>query len=103
MKQIFERVQTGLFFAAILIVILVIRDQRTKIEKYKYSEGMLQGGDITKQQYIDSLQHVVDSLYWELLPTQIELGRYQVAYGMFKERNPKAAKQFDEIISSETE
>jgi hypothetical protein len=103
MKQVFDRMQIGLFIAVILISILVIRDQRTKIEKYKYSEGMLQGGDITKQQYIDSLQHVIDSLHWELLPTQIELGRREVAYSIFMERNPKAAKQYGDIISNETE
>jgi hypothetical protein len=51
----------------------------------------------------DSLQHVADSLYWELLPTQIEFGRYQVAYEIFAERNPKAAKQYGDIISNETE
>ena len=51
----------------------------------------------------DSIQHVSDSLYWELLPTQIELGRHLVAYDIFMERNPKAAKQLDQIISSETE
>jgi hypothetical protein len=66
MKQVFDRMQIGLFIAVVLIAILVIRDQRTKIEKYQYSEGMLQGGDIAKQQYIDSLQHVVDSLQSEL-------------------------------------
>ena len=66
MKQFFDRMQIGLFIAVVLIAILVIRDQRTKIEKYQYSEGMLQGGDIAKQQYIDSLQHVVDSLQSEL-------------------------------------
>ena len=51
----------------------------------------------------DSLQHVADSLHWELFPAQIELGRYQVAYGIFAERNPKAAEQYGDIISSETE
>ena len=51
----------------------------------------------------DSIQLVSDSLYWELLPTQIELGRHLVAYDIFMERNPKAAKQLDQIISSETE
>jgi hypothetical protein len=51
----------------------------------------------------DSLQHVSDSLYWELLPTQIELGRREVAYDILMERNPKAAKQYGDIISNETE
>lgn len=68
MKQVFDRMQIGLFIAVVLIVILVIRDQRTKIEKYQYSEGMLQGGDIAKQQYIDSLKNVIDSLQSELFP-----------------------------------
>lgn len=66
MKQVFDRMQIGLFIAVVLVVILVIRDQRTKIEKYQYSEGMLQGGDIAKQQYIDSLKNVIDSLQSEL-------------------------------------
>ena len=66
MKQFFDRMQIGLIIAVVLVAILVIRDQRTKIEKYQYSEGMLQGGDIAKQQYIDSLQHIVDSLQSEL-------------------------------------
>ena len=39
----------------------------------------------------------------ELLPVQIELGRYQVAYEIFVERNPKAASQYGDIISQETE
>jgi len=51
----------------------------------------------------DSIQHVSDSLYWELLPTQIELGRREVAYSIFMERNPKAASQYGDIISNETE
>jgi len=51
----------------------------------------------------DSIQHVSDSLYWELLPTQIELGRHEVAYSIFMERNPKAASHYGDIISNETE
>jgi hypothetical protein len=39
----------------------------------------------------------------ELFPIQIELGRYQVAYEIFMERNPKAASQYGDIISQETE
>ena len=64
---------------------------------------VLGGGDISKTQTIDSLQKRCDSLYDELFPTQIELGRYQVAYQIFMERNPKAAKQYGTIISEETE
>ena len=52
---------------------------------------------------IKTLQHEKDSIYWEAFPREIELGRYQVAFEIFTERNPKAAEQYAEIISSETE
>lgn len=73
-----------------------LKEQNTKIEVFN-------GGDISKAQTIDSLQNVVDSLQSELFPCQIELGRYQVAYEIFMERNPKAASQYGDIISKETE
>ena len=52
---------------------------------------------------ISTLQREKDSIYWEAFPREIELGRYQVAFEIFAERNPKAAEQYAEIISSETE
>ena len=45
----------------------------------------------------------VDSVHNENFPCQIELGRYQVAYQIFMERNPKASQQYGTIISEETE
>ena len=48
-------------------------------------------------------QAKVDSVHNENFPCQIELGRYQVAYQIFMERNPKAAQQYGTIISEETE
>jgi len=51
----------------------------------------------------DSLVVVSDSLYMENFPCQIELNRYKIAYEIFIERNPKAASQFSDIISNETE
>ena len=51
----------------------------------------------------DSTQRVADSLHDELLPIQIELGRMQTAYDIFLDKNYKAAQQFGDIISNETE
>jgi hypothetical protein len=53
--------------------------------------------------HVDSIESKADSLYSELFPTQIELGRYQVAFQILNERNPKAADQYATIISEETE
>jgi hypothetical protein len=52
---------------------------------------------------LDSLQIISDSLDNELFPTRVELGRYEIAYEIFMERNPKAASQYGDIISQETE
>lgn len=52
---------------------------------------------------INSLNQTNDSLNSELFPLQVELGRYEIAHEIFMERNPKAASQFSDIISKETE
>lgn len=52
---------------------------------------------------LDSVQLAADSLYAELYPCEIELNRYEIAYRIFLQRNPKAASQYGDIISKETE
>ena len=54
-------------------------------------------------QKIDSLQRVVDSLHDENFINLIELGRYEIALDILKERNLKAANQYEYILSHETE
>jgi len=51
----------------------------------------------------DTVQYRVDSLKSELFVVEIELNRYQVAFEIFARRNPKAAEQYGDIISDETE
>lgn len=72
-------------------------------EQIKIESQMLNGGDIYKVNIIDSMQGVIDSFYAENLINEIELGRYQVALELFLQRNPKAAKEYSDIISNETE
>jgi hypothetical protein len=89
----------GLF--SLLVICYFQQKELTKLRKSNVE--FLQGGDIAKAGTIDSLRHLTDSLSMELFPKEIELGRYQVAFEIFAERNPKAAEQYAEIISSETE
>lgn len=51
----------------------------------------------------DSLQRASDSLYNRLFPAEIELNRMQTAYEIFLKQNNKAAQQYGDIISNETE
>ena len=51
----------------------------------------------------DSIRHVADSLYAKGYSDEIELNRYRIAFELFLERNPKAAEEYGDIISNETE
>lgn len=93
MKQVIERIQTGLFVAGILIAILVIRDQRNTIQKYREGDTMLQGGDIAKQQYIDSIQN-------ELFIQSTNVTRYEIALDRLKENDSVAASKFEKALSN---
>ena len=104
MKQLIRKYQkliTGIGALSVLTICYLQQKELTKLRKEKVE--FIQGGDIAKAQTIDSLQKLTDSLSAELLPVHIELGRYQVAYEIFMERNPTAAKQYGTIISEETE
>jgi tRNA C32,U32 (ribose-2'-O)-methylase TrmJ len=87
---------------SVLVICYLQQKELTKLRNETKIE-VFEGGDITKAQTIDSLQHLVDSLDSENYPCQIEKNRYEVAFKIFAERNPKAAEQYAEIISSETE
>ena len=92
---------------AFVIVSIAFLWSLVKLDHYRElsqkTQTKILGGDISKTKTIDSLQHLVDSLHAETFSTSIELGRYEIAYKIFMERNPKAASQYGDIISEETE
>jgi ABC-type transport system involved in Fe-S cluster assembly fused permease/ATPase subunit len=52
---------------------------------------------------IDSLTNISDSLYDESFQNSIEAGRYEAALEIYKEKNPKAVNEIEEIKSTQTE
>jgi len=48
-------------------------------------------------------EKVIDRLSSELFQSQTAKGRYELTLENLKEKNPNAAKQFEEFMSSETE
>jgi type II secretory pathway component PulL len=68
-----------------------------------YSTSKAQTEVKVYQAKCDSLQRVSDSLYDRLFPAEIELNRMKVAYDIFLDKNYKAAMQYGDIISNETE
>ena len=105
MKEFIAKYQKAIVGTGAVAVLLICYFQQKELAKLRKEQKIefVAGGDITKAQTIDSLQKRCDSLEAELWPAQIELGRYEVAYQILLERNPKAAKQYGDIISNETE
>jgi hypothetical protein len=68
-----------------------------------YSTSRAQDKIKDYQEQINYLKTNSDSLYSELYPCQNEFDRYREAYHIFHKRNPKAAEQYANIISQETE
>lgn len=105
MKEFITKYQKTIVGVGAVSVLLICFLQQKELAKLR-SEPKIEvytGGDIQKGQLIDSLQNVIDSLYAENFPCQIELGRYQTAYQILMERNPKAGEEYGNIISEETE
>jgi len=105
MKEFIAKYQKAIVGTGAVAVLLICYFQQKELARLR-SEPKIQvftGGDIQKGMLIDSLQNVIDSLHGENFPCQVELGRYQMAYQILMERNPKAAKQYGDIISEETE
>lgn len=58
---------------------------------------------VIQERIIDSLSIQCDSLRLENFALGVQNGRYEIANELFTQRNPKAASQFNDIISGETE
>jgi hypothetical protein len=80
-----EYIAPLLRFGALILLLTTIYEQNNAINKYK-----------AKINTIDSLQS-------ELFQTQSQAGRYEVALELFKEKNKKAADEFELILSTQTE
>jgi len=96
----FYLVVTVIAFLSLLINYLNLKDDFVKCQTDK---GSIPGGDIQKAQTIDSLTNLKDSLQSELFVKEVEVGRYEVALELFKEKNKSGAEEFELILTTQTE
>ena len=90
------------FLVVILVLFsiwVVIRNKSYRYEIKKLHESQVK----SLKDSILLLKSEKDSLYSELYPCEIELNRFQIAFRILEDRNPKAAEQYGDIISDETE
>ena len=88
--------KNGFLAVLVIFIIGILSYQSVSLSELKEQS-------IADKKTIDSLQYRIDSLSYEMFPLEVELGRYEAAYHILLERNPKAAEQYGNIISDETE
>jgi hypothetical protein len=85
-----------------IALLSVIYMQNNEIKELKEKAPAMRG-NIQTIQTIDSLETMIDSVSAENLPLQIQLGRYEIALELLKEKNKKAAEEFELILTTQTE
>jgi hypothetical protein len=105
MKKFLAPLLTAGTMLALLYTVYGYREQNEKLknELNTIAPGFLEGGDIEKAKYIDSLTNLIDSLHDEVFISNNTLGRYEISLQNLEEVNPKAAKQFNDFLTNETE
>jgi hypothetical protein len=105
MKEFIAKYQKAIVGTGAVAVLLICYFQQKELAKLRSEKKIevLGGGDIAKAQTIDSLTNVIDSISAENLPLQIQLGKYDVALELLREKNKKAAEEFELILSTQTE
>lgn len=71
-----------------------LKSERDELTKHMVDSHTMSGGNT---------QNIVDSLQEELFLLQTQNGRYELSLQHLEEVNPKAAKQFNDYLTFETE
>jgi hypothetical protein len=91
----YQKAIVGTGAVAVLVLCYFQQKELSKLRKEQKIEVVV-GGDIQKEELIDSLQS-------ELFVAQTISARYEIALELLKEENPKAAEAYELILTTKTE
>lgn len=105
MKEWIAKYQKAIVGTGAVSVLLICYLQQKELTKLRAEHKMevVVGGDIQKAQAIDSLTNMADSLRSEIFVSEVQLGRYEVATELLREKDKKAAELFELILTTQTE
>jgi hypothetical protein len=98
MKKFFGPLLTAGTMLALLYTVYGYRQQNEKLKK-----EVTFVSDSVLTHNVDSLTKLVDSLNNEAFSANNAMGRYELSLQHLEEVNPKAAKQFNDYLTNETE
>jgi len=91
MKEFIQKYQKTIVGVGALSVLTLSYFQNQEIRKLRATQQVVTN------------QSVVDSLNSEIFNLENIVGRYEISMEVLKERNPKAAEEFESILYKETE
>jgi hypothetical protein len=99
--KIETKLRSGLLLSLIGLIAMTFLyfQQQRELRKYQSGGSFLQGGDIEKSVIVNER----DSLRDELFIRFTEVGRYETALEIFKEKNKNGADEFELILTTQTE
>jgi hypothetical protein len=98
MKKFFGPLLTAGTMLALLYTVYGYREQNEKLKK---EVTFISDSVLTHN--VDSLTKFVDSLETEAFSANNAMGRYELSLQHLENVNPKAAKQFNDYLTNETE
>jgi hypothetical protein len=101
MKKFFGPLLTAGTLLALLYTVYGYRQQNEKLKSER--DGLTKHMVNSHTMSDGNSQNIVDSLQEELFLLQTQNGRYELSLQHLEEVNPKAAKQFNDYLTNETE
>jgi hypothetical protein len=106
MKEFIQKYQKAIVGVGAVSVLLICYFQQKELAKLRTEISkphIVVGADSLNKKTIDSLITINDSLYNDNFFNKNVIGRYELSIQFLYEKNPSAAKQFEDYFNNETE
>ncbi len=99
----YQKTIVGVGAVSVLLVCYFQQKELAKLRTEVNKPHIVIGADSLNKKTLDSLVTINDSLYNENFFNKNIVGRYEMTIQFLYEKNPTAAKQFEDYFNNETE
>jgi hypothetical protein len=99
----YQKTIIGVGAVSVLLICYFQQKELAKLRAVVNKPHIVAGADSLNKKTMDSLLIVNDSLYNENFFNKNVVGRYEMTIQFLYEKNPTAAKQFEDYFNNETE
>lgn len=99
----YQKAIVGVGAVSVLLICYLQQREMANLRNNLKELRYLNGGDISKARYIDSLKFVNDSLSGDNFHLNTIIFRYELTLENLKQENPKVHKEFETFFYTQTE